>query len=155
MLSKYAWLISAEKINFVRTCCGRNKSDILHNKGPHARGNIKWRSFALRFCASTLNAHDNLCFPLRRAYLLLLSPTLHKSHGDFHPSFLHFILWQAQCVGKILIYIANWMWVFMNYYCWVKGLIILPWSWVNKRKEKKNKKKQKVHIDLIESNDFT
>ena len=67
---KYAWLISAEKINFVRTCCGRNKSDGLHNKGSHARGNIKWRSFALRFCASTLNAHDNLCFPLRRAYLL-------------------------------------------------------------------------------------
>ena len=41
-----------------------------------------------------------------------------KSHGDLHLSFLHFILWQAQCVGKILIYIANWMWVFMNYYCW-------------------------------------
>ena len=72
MLSKYAWLISTEKISFVRTCCGSNKSDGLHNKGPHTRGNIKWRSFALRFCASTLNAHDNLCFPLRRAYLLLL-----------------------------------------------------------------------------------
>ena len=32
--------------------CGRNKSDGLHNKGSHTRGNIKWRSFALRFCAS-------------------------------------------------------------------------------------------------------
>ena len=52
------------------------------------------------FVHQTIKAHDNLCFPLRRAYLLLLSPTLHKSHGDFHPSFLHFILWQALCVGK-------------------------------------------------------
>ena len=66
----------------------------------------------------TIKVHDNLCFPLWRAYLLLLSPTLHKSHGDLHPSFLHFILWQAQYVGKILVYMANWMWVFMNYYCW-------------------------------------
>ena len=48
----------------------------------------------------TSKAHDNLCFPLRRADLLLLSPSLHKSHGDLHPSFLHFILWQAQYVGK-------------------------------------------------------
>ena len=66
----------------------------------------------------TIKAHDNLCFPLQRAYLLLLSPTLHKSHGDLHPSFLNFIFWQAQHVGKILVYMANWMWVFMNYYCW-------------------------------------
>ena len=66
----------------------------------------------------TIKAQDNLCFPLRMAYLLLLSPTLHKSHGDLHPSFLHFIFWQAQHVGKILVYMANWMCVFMNYYCW-------------------------------------
>ena len=52
MLSKYAWLISAEKISFVRSCYGSNKSDGLHNKGPYTRGNIKWRSFALRFCVS-------------------------------------------------------------------------------------------------------
>ena len=31
--------------------------------------------------------------------------TLCKSHGDLHLSFLYFILWQAPCVGKILIYI--------------------------------------------------
>ena len=47
-------------------------------------GNIKCRSFALRFCASNPES---------------------KSHGDLHLSFLHFILWQAHCVGKILIYI--------------------------------------------------
>ena len=52
LLSKYVWLISAEKISFIRSCCGSNKSDGLHNKGPHTSGNIKWRSFALRFYAS-------------------------------------------------------------------------------------------------------
>ena len=56
----------------------------MHNKGPHTRGNIKWRSFALRFHASTLNAHDNLCFPLRRAYLLLCVFTLCLTQGDLH-----------------------------------------------------------------------
>ena len=65
-----------KKISFIQSCYGSNKSDGLHNKGPHTRGNIKWRSFALRFCASTLNAHDDLCFPLRRAYLLLYVFTL-------------------------------------------------------------------------------
>ena len=59
--------------------------------------------------ASSSGTSANPCFPLRRAYLLLLSPTLHKSHGDLHPSFLHFILWQAKYVGKILVYMANWM----------------------------------------------
>ena len=39
------------------------------------------------FVHPTIKAHDNLCFPLRRDYLLLLSSTLCKSHGDFHLSF--------------------------------------------------------------------
>ena len=119
MLSKYVWFISVEKISFIRSCDVEEiKATDCIIKVHITSGNIKWRSFALRFCASNHKAHDNLCFPLRRAYLLFLSYTLYKSHGDLHLSFLHFILWQAQCVGKILIYIANWMWVFMNYYCW-------------------------------------
>ena len=118
MLSKYVWLINAEKISFVRTCCGSNKSDGLHNKGPHTRGNIKWRSFALRFCASTLNAHDNLCFPLRRAYLLLYVFYFMQESRWSSPFPFYFILWQAQHVGKNMIYISNWMWGSMNYYCW-------------------------------------
>ena len=36
------------------------------------RGNITWHSFALRDWAYKQKAHGNLCFPLRRAYLLLL-----------------------------------------------------------------------------------
>ena len=98
---------------------GSNKSDRLHNKGPYHKWQYKVTSFRIKIlCIQTIKAHGNLCFPLRRAYLLLLSPTLHKSHGDLHPSFLHFTLWQAQYVGKILVYTTNWMWVFMNYYYW-------------------------------------
>ena len=85
--------------------CGRNKSDGLHNKGPHTRGNIKWHSFALRLYASTLNAHDNLCFPLRRAYLLLYVFTLCLTQGNAHLSLFISILWQAPRVWKIMIYI--------------------------------------------------
>ena len=119
LLSKYVWFISVEKISFIRSCDVEEiKAMDCIIKVHITSGNIKLRSFALRFCASNLKAHDNLCFPLRRAYLLFLSYTLYKSHGDLHLSFLHFILWQAQCVGNIQIYIAYWMWVFMNYYCW-------------------------------------
>ena len=119
MLSKYVWLISVEKISFLRTCCGSNKSDKLHNKGPHTRGNIKWCSFALRFCASTLNAHDNLYFPLWRAYLLLLSSTLCKSHGDLHLSFFILSFGKLSMLERTwYIYISNWMWGSVNYYCW-------------------------------------
>ena len=53
----------------------------------------------------TLNAHDNLCFPLRRAYLLLYVFTLCWSKGDSHISLFIFILWQAPRVWKIMIYI--------------------------------------------------
>ena len=72
MLSKYAWLISAEKISFIRSCYGSNKSDGLHNKGPHTRGNIKWRSFALRFCASNPKRTWQPLLPSAKALSLTL-----------------------------------------------------------------------------------
>ena len=114
LLSKYAWLISAEKISFVRSCYGSNKSDGLHNKGPYTRGNIKWRSFALRFCVSNAKSAWQPLLPSVKG----LSFTLCLSQGDPHLSLFHFILWQALCVRVILIYISNWMQVSMNYYCW-------------------------------------
>ena len=114
MLSKYARLINMEKISFVRTCYGSNKSDGLHNKGPYTRGNIKWRSFALRICVSNPKSTWQPLLPSAKC----LSFTLCKSQGDLHLSLFHFILWQALCVGVILIYISNWMYVSMNYYCW-------------------------------------
>ena len=106
MLSKYVWLITMEKISFIRSCDMEViKATDCIIKVHITSGNIKWRSFALRFRASNQKAHDNLRFPLRRAYHLLYVFTLCKSQGDLHLSFLHFILWQAHCVGKILIYI--------------------------------------------------
>ena len=119
MLSKYVWLISAEKISFVRFCCGSNKSNGLHNKGPHTRDNIKWHSFALIFCASTLNAHDNLCFPLRRAYLLLYVFTfMQESKYSSLFLFLFFSFCKHHVVRKDLgTYIQLDMGC-MNYFCW-------------------------------------
>ena len=53
MLSKYVWLISVEKISFIRS---RDVEAIKATdyiiKVHITSGNIKWRSFALRFCAS-------------------------------------------------------------------------------------------------------
>ena len=119
MLSKYVWLIGVEEISFIRSCDVEEiKATDCIIKVHITSGNIKWCSFALIFRASNQKAHDNLYFPLRRAYLLPSSPTLYKSHGDLHLSFLYFILWQELCVGKIQIYIANWMWVFIKHYCW-------------------------------------
>ena len=53
MLSKYVWLISAEKIIFIRSCDMEViKATDCIIKVHITSGNIKWRSFALRFCAS-------------------------------------------------------------------------------------------------------
>ena len=79
LLSKYAWFISAEKISFIRSCYGSNKSDRLHNKGPYPSGNIKWRSFVLRFCVSNpksawqpmLPSAKGLSFTLCSYYMFL------------------------------------------------------------------------------------
>ena len=112
-------LLVWEKITFIRLCDMEEiKATDCIIKVHITSGNIKWRSFALRFCASNHKSAWQPLLPSGRAYLLLLSPTLHKSRGDLHPSFLNFILWQAQYVGKILVYMSNWMWIFMNYYCW-------------------------------------
>ena len=99
--------------------CGRNKSDGLHNKGSYHKWQYKVTFFRIKILCiqpwKRMATSASLC---EGPILLCLPSTLCKSHGDLHLSFLHFILWQAQYVRKILINIANWMWVFMNYYCW-------------------------------------
>ena len=123
MLSKYVWFISVEKISFIQSCDVEEiKATDCIIKVHITSGNIKWRSFALRFCASNHKSAWQPLLPSAKGYLLLLSSTLCKSHGDLHLFFLQFILWQAHCVGKILIYISNWMQVIINYYCW-------PYTW--------------------------
>ena len=53
MLSKYVWFISVEKISFIWSCDVEEikATDCIINVHITS-GNIKWRSFALRFCAS-------------------------------------------------------------------------------------------------------
>ena len=107
LLSKYVWLINVEKIRFIRSCdmeVIKATDSII--KVHITSGNIKWRSFALRFCASN---HKSAWQPLLRSTKVLsfyfMSFTLCKSQGDLHLSLFHFILWQALCVRVILIYI--------------------------------------------------
>ena len=53
MLSKYVWLISVKKISFIQSCDMEEiKATDCIIKVHITSGNIKWRSFALRFCAS-------------------------------------------------------------------------------------------------------
>ena len=53
LLSKYVWLISVEKISFMRSCDMEvMKATNCIIKVHITSGNIKWHSFALRFCAS-------------------------------------------------------------------------------------------------------
>ena len=106
MLSKYVWLSNVEKISFIRSF------DVEEIKAMDCiiqvhitSGNIKWLSFALRFRASNHKSTWQPLLPSTKSLSLFLLYVLCKSRGDLHLSFLHFILWQAHCVGKILIYI--------------------------------------------------
>ena len=55
LLSKYVWSISVKKISFIRTCDMEEiKVTNCIIKVLITSGNIKWRSFALKFCASNL-----------------------------------------------------------------------------------------------------
>ena len=53
LLYKYVWSFSVEKISFIRSCDVEEiKATDCIIKVHITSGNIKWRSFALRFCAS-------------------------------------------------------------------------------------------------------
>ena len=53
MLSKYVWIVSVKKISFIRSCDVEEiKATDCIIKVHITSGNIKWRSFALRFCVS-------------------------------------------------------------------------------------------------------
>ena len=118
MLSKYAWLISAEKISFIRSCCGSNKSDELHNKGPYTSGNIKWRSFVLRFCVSNPKSAWQPLLPSAKGlsftlcfYFMLESRWPSPFPFSFYP------LASSSCLKDHDVY-TSWMFVSMDCYCW-------------------------------------
>ena len=56
----------------------------------------------------TSKAHDNLCFPLRRAYLVPLLFTLVRVMVIFTNSLFAFVLATVTCLGKIYIHISTW-----------------------------------------------
>ena len=119
MLSKYAWLISAEKISFVRSCYGSNKSDRLHNKGPYTRGNIKWRSFTLRFCVSNPKSAWQPLLPSAKGLSFTLCLYfMQESRWSSPFPFSFYPLASTSWWGDPDIYISNWMYISMNYYCW-------------------------------------
>ena len=124
MLSKYVWIISVEKISFIRSCDMEEiKATDCIIKVHITSGNVKWRSFALRFCASN---HKSAWQPLLPSAKGLSFTFISHPYASvmviFTFPFYILSFWQAHCVGKIQIHIANWMWVCMSYYCW-------PYPW--------------------------
>ena len=61
------------------------------------RGNITWRSLALRGWAYKQKAHGNLCFPMRRAYLLLLCIYFLARVKVLLSIPFYLLFWQASC----------------------------------------------------------
>src|SRR3990170_8840330 len=81
----------------------RNKSDGLHNKGCYHKGQYKVTFLCIkRLCIQQQKAHDNLCFPLQRAYLLLLCIYFFMQESIVFSSIpFYFSLLQASCGGEI------------------------------------------------------
>ena len=76
----------------------KNKSDRLHNKGCYHKGQYNVTFFCIkRLCIQNQKAHDNLCFPLRRAYLLLLCIYFYARVKVFFPIPFYFLFLQASC----------------------------------------------------------
>ena len=109
MLSKYVWSISVRKINFIRTCDMEEiKAMDCIIKVLFTSGNIKWRSFALRFCASNHKSAWQPLLPFAKGLSFIFIFYHHtRVMVIFTYSFLHFFfLASTLCWGDI------------NYYCW-------------------------------------
>ena len=88
-------------------------------KVPITSGNIKWRSFALRFCASNHKSAWQPLLPSAKGLSFIFVLYLTQESWWFSPFlFTLYPLASTMCWKDPDIYIANWMWVFMNYYCW-------------------------------------
>ena len=119
MLSKYVWLIGVEEISFIRSCDVEEiKATDCIIKVHITSGNIKWRSFALRFHASNHKSTWQPLLPSAKGLSFTLCFYFMLESRWSSPFPFYFILWQAPCVWKIMIHISNWMFVSMGYYCW-------------------------------------
>ena len=76
----------------------KNKSDRLHNKGCYHKGQYNLTFLCIKgLCIQKQKAHDNLCFPLRRGYLLLSCIYFHARVKVFLSIPFYFLLWQISC----------------------------------------------------------
>ena len=104
MLSKSVWLISAEKISFIRSCDMEviKVTDCII-KVHITSGNIKWRSFALRFHASNHRSTWKPLLPSAKGLYFTLC-LLHYARVKVILTFLFFIL----SFGKHLMLERSW-----------------------------------------------
>ena len=121
MLSKYVWSISVEKISFIRACDMEEikATDCIIIKVPITSGNIKWRSFALRFCASNHKSTWQPLLPSAKGLSFIF--VLYLIQESWWSSPFLFTLYPLACTmcwKDPDIYISNWMWVFVKHYCW-------------------------------------
>ena len=114
------WFISVEKISFIRACDMEEiKATDCIIKVPITSGNIKWRSFALRFCASNHKSTWQPLLPSAKGLSFIFVLYLIQESWWSSPFlFTLYPLASTMCWKDPDIYIANWMWVFIKHYCW-------------------------------------
>ena len=104
--SKYVWLIGVGEISFIRSCDVEVIKAIDCIMKVHiTRGNIKWHSFALRFCASNHKSAWQPLLPSAKGLSFIIIFYLMQESWWSSPFLFYFILRQAQHVGKNMIYI--------------------------------------------------
>ena len=106
-------------MSVVRTCDGKiiKVTDCII-KVVTIRGNITWCYFALRDLAYKQIAHGNLCFPLWRAYLLLLCIYCYVRVKVFFPIPFYFLFCKHHVARKDLGTYTQLDMGGMSYYCW-------------------------------------
>ena len=119
MLSKYVWFINVEKISFIRSCdMEAIKATDCIIKVPITSGNIKWHSFALRFCASNYKSTWQPLLPSTKGLSFILVLYLIQESWWSSPFlFTFYPLASTLCWKDPDIYIQLDV-SFMNYYCW-------------------------------------
>ena len=92
--SKYVWLIGEGEISFIRSCDVEViKATDCIIKVHITRGNIKWRSFALRFYASNHKSAWQPLIPSAKGLSFIIIFYLMQESWWSSPFLFNFILW--------------------------------------------------------------
>ena len=107
------------KISFIRSCDVEEiKAMDCIIKVHITSGNIKWRSFALRICASNHKSTWQPLLPSVRGLSFFFLCLIQESWWFSPFLFTLYPLASTMCRKDPDIYISNWMWVFIKHYCW-------------------------------------